>query len=110
MRDPGAREELRARNEALRVQIDGMLEDLHRRSDLLSRAQSEVAALRVEARTPDGLATVTVDSAGAVVDVDLAPEAFARSTPSRLGEAIAATARDAAATARRRVQDLMAPV
>jgi DNA-binding protein YbaB len=110
VRDPGAREELRARNEALRVQIDGMLEDLHRRSDLLSRAQSEVAALRVEARTPDGLATVTVDSAGAVVAVDLAPEAFARSTPSRLGEAIAAAARDAAATARRRVQDLMAPV
>ncbi|MFD4268265.1 YbaB/EbfC family nucleoid-associated protein [Rhodococcus sp. NPDC058481] len=110
MKDPGAREELRARNEALRVQIDDMLDDLHRRSDLLSRAQSEVAALRVETRTPDGLARVSVDSAGAIVEVDIAPEAFARTTPSRLGEAIAAAARDAAATARLRVQELMAPV
>ncbi|MFD4181586.1 hypothetical protein [Rhodococcus sp. NPDC058514] len=110
MKDPGAREELRARNEALRVQIDDMLDDLHRRSDLLSRAQSEVAALRVETRTPDGLARVSVDSAGAIVEVDIAPEAFARTTPSPHGAAGAAAAPRSPARPRLRVQELMAPV
>ncbi|MFC4605205.1 YbaB/EbfC family nucleoid-associated protein [Rhodococcus kronopolitis] len=109
MRNSVEQGELRARNEALRVQVDGMLEELHRRSDRLTRVQAEVTALRIEESTPDGLARVTVDAGGAVVGIDLAPESFATSTPRRLGAALAAAAQAAAATARARARELAVP-
>lgn len=102
--------ERRSRNEALREQIDDMLGDLHRRTDRLARALAAVAALRAEAVAPDGSVRVLVDASGSVVEIDIAPEAFAKTTPLRLGEALTAAAREAAETARTLAADLMAPV
>ena len=101
---------LRARNDALQAQIDGMLEDLDRQSQSLSAAQAEVSRLRVTGESADKLARVQVDSVGAVVDVDISQSALRNGDVSALNRAVAEAARNAAASAREQVTQTMSTV
>ncbi|NUP32229.1 MAG: YbaB/EbfC family nucleoid-associated protein [Streptomycetaceae bacterium] len=70
----------------------------------------QLAECRAAATSADRLATVTVNAAGAVVDVELARTAFRETTPERLARSIAAAAADAALSVRRRAEAISAPV
>lgn len=63
--------------------------------------------LRVTARDPGGMGEVTVDSTGAVVDLELT-EQIQRSAPSAVAQAILATIRSARATLAQRSQEVIA--
>ncbi|QKT12967.1 YbaB/EbfC family nucleoid-associated protein [Rhodococcus sp. W8901] len=105
-----AREQSRGRNAALQEQVDALLAGLHEQTEALAAAQGAVANTTAQAESPDGLVRVTVDSSGAVVAVDFDPSTFTRTTPARLADVLADTARTAVAEVRARIAELMAPV
>ncbi|WP_231569567.1 YbaB/EbfC family nucleoid-associated protein [Prescottella defluvii] len=94
----------------LQGQVDALLEGLDRQTEALAAAQGALAQTTAQVQSPDGLVRVTVDSSGSVVAVDLDPSTFTRTTPARLAEVVAATARAATAEVRARIAELMAPV
>ncbi|RVW01197.1 YbaB/EbfC family nucleoid-associated protein [Rhodococcus xishaensis] len=104
------RQGLRNSNSALRAQVDEMLGALQTQTEALASAKEAVSRTTAEAESPDGLARVTVDAAGAVLSVWIDPAAFARTTPDRLAASVDAAARAATTDVRARVRDLMAPV
>ncbi|MCQ4120424.1 YbaB/EbfC family nucleoid-associated protein [Rhodococcus tibetensis] len=110
MVDPAARDELRARNEAFRHQLDSMLDTLRRQADSLVRARAEVASATGSGTSSDGLVRIGVDAAGIVTAVDLSADTFRRTSPERLGSSIAEAARGAVADVRLRTADALAPV
>ncbi|WP_305092544.1 YbaB/EbfC family nucleoid-associated protein [Prescottella sp. R16] len=114
MTDSGTRDEARghhrSRNTELRAQVDDMLGVLQAQTEALAEAQGAVAGLTATAESPDGSVRVTVDAAGAVRSVSIAPDAFGRTTPERLAASVTAASVVAAADARERVAQLLAPV
>jgi DNA-binding protein YbaB len=104
------RAQLEARNAAMRRQVGSLLDGPGRRAGALRTAQAQVAGVTGRAGSPDGLVTATVDAAGVVTDVRLAPSAFTRSTPDQLARSVVAATRQAAADARRQVETALAPV
>lgn len=106
----GARPRAGRDNTALRAQVDVMLEGLQAQTEAFAAAQGAVADTTAQAQSPDGLVRVTVDAAGAVRSVVVAPTAFTRTTPERLAESFTAAAHAATAEARARVAELVEPV
>lgn len=78
--------------------MNDALDALLGRSDaaltVLHDASDAVAALRVSCTSVDGLATVTADGAGAVVDLHLASD-LSRTSASALGSSIVTAAAEA---------------
>lgn len=103
------REQLEARNAAMRRQVDSLLEGLHRQTAALQQAQAQAAEVTGRAVSPDGLVTVVVNAVGVVSDVQFAASVFTRSTPEKLSRSIVETTRQAAADARRQVEAALAP-
>ncbi|WP_137725208.1 YbaB/EbfC family nucleoid-associated protein [Prescottella subtropica] len=114
MTDSGIRDESRdrhrGRNADLRAQVDDMLGALQTQTEALAAAQGTVAGLTATAESPDGLVRVTVDAAGAVRSVSIAPAAFGRTTTERLAASVTAAAVAATADVRAQVAELLAPV
>ncbi|WP_431963882.1 YbaB/EbfC family nucleoid-associated protein [Nocardia sp. bgisy134] len=77
-----------ARNEALRGEVDDLLEIFERQRRELAETQARLAATTVTAWSSDNLVRVTSNSAGVPVEVHLEPDAFKRSTPQKLGAAM----------------------
>ncbi|MGP4016297.1 YbaB/EbfC family nucleoid-associated protein [Saccharopolyspora sp. 5N708] len=105
-----AREDLGARNAALRNQIDDMLSDLRRRTAEIQEKQAEAARQTYEVASEDGTVTVRVDATGTVQEVALSPKAFERSTPEKLAASITSVIREASGTAQRTLRDQFAPM
>jgi DNA-binding protein YbaB len=103
--DRAEREAIRNRNDALREQVDNMLETLRRQQSELEEVRDKLAALRAAAWSSDRSAKVTVNAAGVVVDTVIAPEA-SRARPETLAKAFT----EAAQRAAREVQELAAAV
>lgn len=84
--------------------LEGLISRGQRALDSMQEAAETLAGLRIVHRSPDGVVEVEVDSHGAVVGLDLAPD-LTRESASRLGSVIVATAEAAArdALARREV-------
>lgn len=104
------RAQLAARNAAMQEQVSSLLAGLNRQTAALRSAQVQVAGVTSRATSADGLVTVTVNSAGIVTDVQLAPSVFDRSTPDKLARSVVAVAQQAAAGAKQRVDAALAPV
>lgn len=101
--------ELEARNAALRGQVDQMLANLERQTAQLKEAQAEAMAKVGRATSQDGLVEVTVNAGGIVTGVTIAPAAFERSTPEKLGQSVVATIQQAALSAREQADAALAP-
>ncbi|GAA5058355.1 YbaB/EbfC family nucleoid-associated protein [Nocardia callitridis] len=102
--------ELRARNNALRDQVDSMLSAFDEQRRELTEAQGQLAAATGEAWSSDNLVRVVCNVAGIPLEVQLDEGAFKRSTPQKLGRSIAEAAQAAAAIAARKSAELFAPV
>ncbi|MEU8897981.1 YbaB/EbfC family nucleoid-associated protein [Nocardia sp. NPDC048505] len=82
------REALRARNDALRGEVDSLLATFAEQQREFAAAQARLATATVTAWSSDNLIRVTANSAGVPLEVHVDPEAFKRSTPQKLGLAI----------------------
>ncbi|MEV0032772.1 YbaB/EbfC family nucleoid-associated protein [Nocardia sp. NPDC050793] len=79
-------------DDRLRREAERALTAFERQQAALPDVVAQLAALRSQASSVDGLVTVTVNAAGIVVDVQLAADAFRRSSPAKLGRSIAEAA------------------
>ncbi|WP_227984233.1 YbaB/EbfC family nucleoid-associated protein [Nocardia spumae] len=103
-------EAARARNEALRLQVDSLLETFEQQRRELAEVQRQLAETTAEAWSSDGLVRVVANVAGVVLEVHLIPEAFKRSTPDKLGKSMAEAAQAAARQAAELSQRAFAPI
>jgi DNA-binding protein YbaB len=108
--DAAERSALRSRNDALRTQIDSMLEALERQQEHLGEATARLSTTTAEAWSADGLVRVTVNAAGVPIGVHLDPESFKRSRPDRLGASVAEAAQAAARAAAQLAREAIAPL
>ena len=106
----GTGDELRARNDILREQVDSMLAAFDQQRRELADAQSRLTSTTGEAWSSDNLVRVVSNVAGVPLEVHLAPEAFKRSTPEKLGRSIAEAAQAAARTAAEKSRQALAPI
>ncbi|MEV0250468.1 YbaB/EbfC family nucleoid-associated protein [Nocardia sp. NPDC050712] len=81
-------EALRARNDALRGEVDALLATFEEQQREFAAAQERLATATVTAWSADNLIRVTANSAGVPTEVHVEPEAFKRSTPEKLGHSI----------------------
>lgn len=106
------RDEMRVRNDLLRVEIDALLETFAQQRDHLGEVRSQLASTTVTAWSADNLVRVDSNAAGIPVDVHLEPAAFKRSTPDKLArsvlEAVQAAARQAGEATRQAIAPLEA--
>jgi DNA-binding protein YbaB len=100
----------RARVADLRGAADEVLGGLRDKLDAVRQAQQNALATTAEATSRDGSVRAVVDATGVVTSLVFAPSAFERSTPEKLAQASVATIQAAAAQARARVSETMAPV
>ncbi|MDN2501463.1 YbaB/EbfC family DNA-binding protein [Nocardia nova] len=103
-------EAARARNEALRLEVDSLLATFEQQKRELADVQERLAATTAEAWSADNLVRVVANVAGVVVEVHLEPEAFKRSTPEKLGRSMAEAAQAAARRAGELSQQALAPI
>ncbi|MEV6274071.1 YbaB/EbfC family nucleoid-associated protein [Nocardia sp. NPDC051832] len=81
-------EALRARNDALRGEVDSLLATFEQQQREFAAAQARLATATVTAWSTDKLIRVTANSAGVPIEVHVDPEAFKRTTPEKLGGSI----------------------
>jgi DNA-binding protein YbaB len=111
MTEPDLSPEQRAAKVAeLRQQADGALAGLRAQMAAVKQAQQEALSSTGEAKSRDGSVQATVDATGVVTALKLSPNAFERTTPDKLAQAVVATIQAAAAKARTKVSETMAPV
>jgi DNA-binding protein YbaB len=103
-------EQRMARVAELRRQADGALAGLRAQMAAVKQAQQQALSSTGEATSKDGSVQVAVDATGVVTSLRLSPTAFERSTPDKLGQTIVATIQTAAAQARGKVAETLAPV
>lgn len=98
----------RAANDALRAQIDGMLESFAAEKSALVDAQAR-ATEPVTVWSADGLVRVSGTVAG-VSEVHIEPDAFKRSTPESLGRTITAAITEMSTRAALAQHEALAPL
>jgi DNA-binding protein YbaB len=94
----------------LRQQADGALAGLRAQMAAVKQAQQQALSSTGEATSRDGSVQVAVDATGVVTSLRLAPTAFDRTTPDKLAQTVVATIQAAAAKARAKVSETLAPV
>lgn len=111
MTEPGLTPEQReARVGELQLEADKVMENLRDRMAAVQQAQQSALASTAEATSHDGSVRVTVDATGVVTALSFSDRAFEKSTPQRLAEATVATIQSAAAQARTKLQQTLAPL
>ncbi|MFF0500843.1 YbaB/EbfC family nucleoid-associated protein [Nocardia aobensis] len=108
--DSSGYDQLRARTDALQVQVDSMLENYEHQLRDIATARDALAAATAEGWSSDNLIRVTSNSAGIPIQVWVDPAAFKRTTPEKLGDAITEAAQAAARAAKSEVGAAMAPI
>ncbi|MFI9381103.1 YbaB/EbfC family nucleoid-associated protein [Kutzneria sp. NPDC052558] len=94
----------------LRQQADGALAGLRAQMAAVKQAQQQALSSTGEATSKDGSVQAAVDATGVVTSLKFAPTAFERSTPDKLAQTVVATIQAAAAKARAKVSETLAPV
>jgi DNA-binding protein YbaB len=111
MTEPGLTpEERAARVSELQVEADEAMAGLRTRMAAVAQAQQTALSGTGEATSRDGSVRVTVDATGVVTQLAFSDTAFQKSTPERLAVATVATIQEAAAQARARMQQTLAPL
>lgn len=110
MEHPEELETLRARNADMREQLESTLSTVAQQAVQLEELQTAVAAVTGQSTSSDGLVSVRVDAAGAATEIALAPTAFDRSTPAKLGRSIVQALQQAATQAGQARTRILAPL
>ncbi|KAF0848203.1 YbaB/EbfC family nucleoid-associated protein [Nocardia caishijiensis] len=98
----------RAENNALRAQIDSMLEMFESEKSALLGMQSRAAEL-VSVWSEDGLVRASGNIAG-VSEVHIEPDAFKRSTPESLGRSVTEALTELSRQTARTQEDALSPI
>ncbi|WP_454198113.1 YbaB/EbfC family nucleoid-associated protein [Nocardia sp. Marseille-Q1738] len=109
MQDSG-RDAAQPSTDALRDQVDSLLEVFEQQRRNLAEAQSALASTAVTAWSSNNLIRVVSNAAGVPVEVHVEPEAFKRSTPEKLGHSITEAVQAAARMALEATQQAVAPL
>jgi DNA-binding protein YbaB len=96
-------------NEALRGQVNELLQSVHDYAQEVERAREQRDRLLVTADTAGNRVSVTVDAEGFVVDVRFADDAN-ELTLDEIAAAVRTAARDAAVTAKQEAAEIMRAV
>jgi DNA-binding protein YbaB len=111
MTEPDLSPEQRAARVAeLRQQADGALAGLRAQMAAVKQAQQQALSSTGEATSKDGSVQAAVDATGVVTSLRFSPSAFDRTTPEKLAQTVVATIQSAAAKARTKVSETLAPV
>lgn len=103
-------EQRRAKVAELRQQATGAIAGLRAQMAAVKEAQQQALANTGEATSKDGSVKVVVDATGVVTALTFSPSAFERTTPDKLSQTVVATIQAAAAQARAKVTESLAPV
>jgi DNA-binding protein YbaB len=103
-------EQRRAKVAELRQQATGAIAGLRAQMAAVKQAQQQALTSTGEATSKDGSVKVVVDATGVVTALTFSPSAFERTTPEKLSQTVVATIQAAAAQARTRVSESLAPV
>jgi DNA-binding protein YbaB len=103
-------ERMPARVEELRVEADKAMSSLRDRVAAAREFQQQAMGATGEATSGDGRVRVVVDATGVVTNLSFAPTVFENVTPDKLATTVVATIQAAAANARAKVSEAMAPV
>ncbi len=109
MRVTSRREELVARNAAMRAELAEMMEGLDRQQQGLIGLQERLAGLSATATSSDETVTVTVDGRGQLSGLELAPYATRQWEPKALAGRILATTREAVEKVTAQAAELVGP-
>ncbi|GGL10663.1 YbaB/EbfC family nucleoid-associated protein [Nocardia jinanensis] len=93
----------------MRARMHDMLDAYEQQQAQVGEVRQQLTDLRVQAVTSDGSIQVTVDSAGAVLEVRVTPAAM-RGTAGQLSGLLTDTAREAARLAKEHSEAVMAPL
>lgn len=85
------------------------MDAFERQQQQVAEIRRQLAELQVAARSSDGGVEVTVDSAGAVLEVRVTPAAM-RVTAEQLSQTITAVAREAVRRAKEQTETVLAPL
>ncbi|WP_216911544.1 YbaB/EbfC family nucleoid-associated protein [Nocardia noduli] len=103
-------DELRARTDGLRRQVDGMMSTYEQQLRDIAAAKSTLATVSSQGWSDDSLVRVTVNGAGIPIDVWVDAGALKRSTPEGLAASFLRAAQSAARSAKADIDTLLAPV
>jgi DNA-binding protein YbaB len=103
-------EQRQAQVSELRQAADTGLAELRAKITAVKDAQALAMTATGAATSRDGSVTVTVDATGVVTSMTFAPSAFQRSTPQKLAQTAVATIQTAAAQARAKAAEALAPL
>lgn len=104
------RARLEARNAAMKDQVDTLLENFERQTAQLRDAQSAAAQTTAQVSSPDGLVRATIDAGGNLAKLEIAPNAFDRTTPAQLANTVQTVVRQGTLQVKQKIADLMAPI
>lgn len=104
------RARLEARNAAMKDQMDTLLENFERQTAQLRDAQSAAAQTTAQVSSPDGLVRATIDAGGNLAKLEIAPNAFERTTPAQLANTVQTVVRQGTLQVKQKIADLMAPI
>lgn len=93
-----------------RAQVDDLIAGYRRSREQLGAVQRQLATVQETATSDDGLIVVTVSATGALVDLDIAENAYRELRPAQLAATIVRTAAAAAARVTRTAGEVLAPV
>lgn len=93
-----------------RAQVEELLAGYRRSRESLASVHRDLAAVRGQAASPDGLVRATVSAQGVLTALDIAESAYDEHRPAQLAALIVATTKAAAAQAAHAAGTALAPV
>jgi DNA-binding protein YbaB len=93
-----------------RAQVDDLIAGYRRSREQLGAVHQRLATVRESVTSDDGLVAVTVSSSGALVDLEIAEQAYRVLTPAELAAVIVRTTATATARVARAAGEVLAPV
>ncbi|MFJ7211127.1 YbaB/EbfC family nucleoid-associated protein [Amycolatopsis sp. NPDC098790] len=94
----------------MKDQVDTLLENFERQTAQLRDAQSAAAQTTAQVSSPDGLVRATIDAGGNLAKLEIAPNAFDRTTPAQLATTVQTVVRQGTLQVKQKIADLMAPI
>ncbi|MFE3192741.1 YbaB/EbfC family nucleoid-associated protein [Nocardia sp. NPDC059240] len=104
------RDEIRSANASLKSALESAQADFDREMAEIGDIHAKLAALKVHATTPSGLARITVNASGMVTEISIADDAFGRCTPKQLTAELNTTIRGGVEAASQARAQVMQPV
>ncbi|WP_067681277.1 YbaB/EbfC family nucleoid-associated protein [Nocardia miyunensis] len=108
--DTSEYDRLRARTDALQIEVDAMLEGYQERMESIAEARDKLAVATTQAWSSDNLVRVTSNAAGVPIEVWVDPQAYKRLTPQKLGASVTEASQAAARGAKAQIAEALQPI